>query len=184
MYLTRLSSILYQILNKALNYSLKKKDEKRFIYSRLELYWFTTAFMVINIKDQFYTMAKTNDFDLCKQYVMNYIQSNKKQLNHCQFELTKQEQQFQICPIKELSFEQIEHRLKELVDRERKYLSKRNSDKLIKFKDDISEKTTVDNDIHVFCYESIDYLPLNNNAKVIEIKNKCYKIIQEAKCLW
>ncbi|CAF2263272.1 unnamed protein product, partial [Rotaria magnacalcarata] len=30
----------------------------------------------------------------------------------------------------------------------------------------------------------IDYLPLNNNAKVIEIKNKHYKIIQEAKRQW
>ncbi|CAF4283618.1 unnamed protein product, partial [Rotaria magnacalcarata] len=52
----------------------------------------------------------------------------------------KQEQQFQTCSIKELSFEQMEQRLKELVDRERKYLSKRNNDKLLKFKDDISEK--------------------------------------------
>ena len=85
-------------------------------------------------------MTKTNDFDLCKQYVMNYIENNKKQLNHCQFELTKQEQHFQTCPIQELSFEQIEQRLKELVDRERKYLSKRNNDRLIKFKHDISEK--------------------------------------------
>ena len=85
-------------------------------------------------------MAKTNDFDLCKQYVMNYIENNKKQLNYCQLELTKQEQKFQTCPIKELSFEQMEQRLKELVDRERKYLSKRNNDKLIKFKDDISGK--------------------------------------------
>ncbi|CAF4706141.1 unnamed protein product, partial [Rotaria magnacalcarata] len=57
--------------------------------------------------DQLYTMTKTNDFDLCKQYVTNYIQNNKKQLNHCQFELTKQEQQFQTCSIKELSFEHI-----------------------------------------------------------------------------
>ena len=37
MYLTRSSAILYQILNKALNYSLKKKDEKQFINVRLQL---------------------------------------------------------------------------------------------------------------------------------------------------
>ncbi|CAM2730298.1 unnamed protein product [Rotaria socialis] len=98
-------------------------------------------------------MSKANDFDLCKQYVMNYTENNKKQLNHRQFELTKQEQQFQTCPMIELSFEQMEQRLKELVDRERKYLSKRNNDKLIKFKDDISEEKTIDNDIHVFFYE-------------------------------
>ncbi|CAF4576927.1 unnamed protein product, partial [Rotaria socialis] len=49
---------------------------------------------------------------------MNYMENNKKQLNHCQFELTKQEEQFQtFCPMIELSFEQMEQRLKELVDR-------------------------------------------------------------------
>jgi hypothetical protein len=37
MYLTRSPSILCQILNKALNYSLKKKDEKQFIFVRLQL---------------------------------------------------------------------------------------------------------------------------------------------------
>ncbi|CAF2121989.1 unnamed protein product [Rotaria magnacalcarata] len=31
---------------------------------------------------------------------------------------------------------------------------------------------------------SIDYLPLNNNQKAIEMKNKRYKIIQEAKRQW
>jgi hypothetical protein len=31
---------------------------------------------------------------------------------------------------------------------------------------------------------SIDYLPLNNNEKAIEIKNKRYKLIQEAKRQW
>jgi hypothetical protein len=103
-------------------------------------------------------MTKTNDFDLCKQYVMNYIENNKKQLNHCQFELTKQqEQQFQTCPMIELTFEQMEQRLKELVDRERKYLSKRNNDKLIKFKHDISEKQLL---------KTISTAPLMNNQQV------------------
>ncbi|CAF3465161.1 unnamed protein product, partial [Rotaria socialis] len=248
MYLTRSSSILYQILNKALNYSLKKKDEKQFINGRLQLLdqqyclemdrqlW--QSYLDIGLQqhlwpDQFYTMAKTNDFDLCKQYVMNYMENNKKQLNHCQFELTKQEEQFQtFCPMIEISFEQMEQRLKELVDRERKYLSKRNNDKLIKFKDDISEKqrlTTISTsalmnnqeneylnrlitirekqaeiwkeqlmlEIRIYCkflplnfdqlenfISPTDYLPLNNNQKAIEIKNKHYKIIQETKRQW
>ncbi|CAF3653103.1 unnamed protein product, partial [Rotaria socialis] len=182
--------------------------------------------------DQLYTMTKTNDFDLCKQYVTNFIQNNKKQLNHCQFELTKKEQQFQTCSIKELSFEHMEQRLKELVNRERKYLSKRNNDKLIKFKNDISGKqllktistaSLMKNQPNEFCNQlitirekqveiwkeqlmleirihckflppnfdhlenfisSIDYLPLNNNTKIIEIKNKRFKIIQETKRQW
>ncbi|CAF2256135.1 unnamed protein product [Rotaria magnacalcarata] len=247
MYLTRSSSILCQILNKALNYSLKKEDEKEFIFQRLQLLdqqyclemdrqlW--QSYLDIGIQqnfwpDQLYTMAKTNDFDLCKQYVTNYIENNKKQLNHCQFELTKQEQQFQTCSIKELSFEQMEQRLKELVDRERKYLSKRNNNKLTKFKDDISGKqllktmstaslmknqptehinqlTTIREkqakiwkeqlmlETRISCkflpetfgqldhyITSTDYLPLNNDTKIIEIKNKRYKTIQETKRQW
>ncbi|CAF3341725.1 unnamed protein product [Rotaria socialis] len=246
MYLTRSSFELCEILNKTLNYSLKKTDEKQFIHVRLQLLdqqycleidqqlW--QSYLDIGLQqhlwpDQFYTMLKTNDFDLCKQYAMNYIENNKKQLNHCQFELAKQEQQYQTCLIQGLSFEYIESRLKELVDRERKYLSKRNNDKLIKFKDDISEKkllptistTTLMNnqqneyinrlitirekqaeiwkeqlmlETRIHCkflpqnfddleklISPINYLPLDNNAKVIEIKNKRYKIIQEAKRL-
>jgi hypothetical protein len=37
MYLMRSSSILYQILSKALNYTLKEKNEQRFMYVQLEL---------------------------------------------------------------------------------------------------------------------------------------------------
>ncbi|CAF1508137.1 unnamed protein product [Rotaria magnacalcarata] len=94
MYLIRSTSIFDQILNKALNYSLKKKDEKQFINVRLQLLdqqyclemdrqlW--QSYLDIGLQqhlcpDQFYTMAKTHDFDLCKQYVMNYIENNKKQ---------------------------------------------------------------------------------------------------------
>ncbi|CAF4700127.1 unnamed protein product, partial [Rotaria socialis] len=40
MYLARSSSILYEILNKTLNYSFKKKMK-----NDLSIYWFTTTFM-------------------------------------------------------------------------------------------------------------------------------------------
>ncbi|CAF3776931.1 unnamed protein product, partial [Rotaria socialis] len=238
-------------INEHINYRFKlfnkKNDEQQFINVRLQLLdqqyclemdrqlW--QSYLDIGSQqhlwpDQLYKMAKTNDFDLCKQYVMNYIENNKKQLNHCQLELAKQEQQFQTCPIQGLSFELMEQRLQELVDRERKYLSKRNNDKLIKFKDDICKKqlltkistTSLMNnqqneyinrlitireqqaeiwkeqlmlEIRINCkflpqtfdylenfISSVDYLPLDNNQKAIEIKNKRYKIIQEAKRLW
>ncbi|CAF4078673.1 unnamed protein product, partial [Rotaria sordida] len=245
MYLTRSSHILCQILNKTLNYSLKKKDEQQFIYLQLELLdqqyclerdqelW--QSYLDIGIQqhiwpDQLYTMAKTNDFDLCKEYLMNSIQNIKKQLNQYQLELAKQ--QFRTCPIIELSFEQIEHRLKELVNRERKYLSKRNNKQLIKFKDDFYEKelfktistyfpkTNEQDDytnelitirqkqaeiwqeqlmleMRILCkflpqnvnhlenfIAPIAYLPLNNNEKIVAVKNKHYKIIQEGKRIW
>ena len=37
MYLERSSSVLFQILSKKLNYPFKKKDEQKFIYTRLDL---------------------------------------------------------------------------------------------------------------------------------------------------
>jgi hypothetical protein len=37
MYLERSSSILFQMLSKRLNYTIKKKDEQRFIHARLSL---------------------------------------------------------------------------------------------------------------------------------------------------
>ncbi|CAF3299557.1 unnamed protein product [Rotaria socialis] len=135
-------------------------------------------------------------------------------------------------PFKELSFEHIESRLKKLVHLERKYLSKRNNDKLIKFKEDISEKQLLKTistasfmknqpneymnrlitirekqaeiwkeqvkfETIIYCkflpetfdqlerfFTHTDYLPLNNNEKIIETKNKRYKIIQETKRQW
>lgn len=82
-------------------------------------------------------MAKTNDFELSKQYLMNYIQNIKKYLSQCQIDLIKHSQS---CPITTLSFDQIEHGLKEFVDRERNYLSTRNNEQLIQFKNHIHEK--------------------------------------------
>ncbi|CAM4879883.1 unnamed protein product [Rotaria socialis] len=202
MYLARSSSILYEILNKTLNCSLKKKDRQL---------W--QSYLDIGLQqhlwpDQFYTMAKTNDFDLCKQYVMNYIENNKKLLNHCQFELTKQEQQFQTCPMIELPFEQMEQRLQELVNRERKSTIdndirvsyyEQSTNRLISIREKQAEiwNEQLMLEIRIHCkflpqnfnhledfISSIGYLPSNNNAKTIEIKNKRFKIIQEAKRLW
>jgi hypothetical protein len=102
-------------------------------------------------------MAKTNDFELCKNYLMHYIQTIKTQLNQCQIDLTKQ---FQSCPITKLSFDQIEYGLKELVNRERKYLSITNNEQLIKFKDDIYEKNL---------FKTISTCSLINHQQVINL---------------
>ncbi|CAF1369208.1 unnamed protein product [Adineta steineri] len=137
-----------------------------------------------------------------------------------------------IVSSEKLSFDLIEQRLKELVARERKYLSQRNNDQLIKFKDDIhraelfrqistnlpttngqedyigqlitirekqaeiwKEQLMLEIRIHCkFLPQNLDhlqkfmapisYLPLNNNQKSIEVKNKHYKIIQEGNRTW
>jgi hypothetical protein len=168
MYLTRSSSVLDQILKKTFNEKrflyarLRLLDEQYCLQTDQQLWqsyldiglqqhtWPVCIFFKLlllhhivlfsfffEIKDQLYTMAKTNDFELCKKYLMHYIQTIKTQLNQCQMNLTKQSQS---CPITKLSFDIIECGLKELVDRERKYLSITNNEQLIKFKDDIDEK--------------------------------------------
>lgn len=80
-------------------------------------------------------MANTNDFDLCRQYLLNYVETIKKQLNAYQIELDKQKQ---TCPIKDLTIDQIDNGLKKFIDSQRKYLSIRNNHELIKFKEIIS----------------------------------------------
>ncbi len=84
---------------------------------------------------------------------------HRVQLNQCQMNLTKQSQP---CPITRLSFDQIECGLKELVDRERKYLSMRNNEQLIKFKDGIYEKNL---------FKTMSTCSLINHQQVINLSS-------------
>jgi oligoribonuclease (3'-5' exoribonuclease) len=81
-------------------------------------------------------MAKTNDFELCEQYLISYIEDMNKQMNEYQIKLAKQSELYPIIPI---SFEQIDHCLHEFIDCQRNYLSTRNNNQSIKFTDDITE---------------------------------------------
>ena len=67
-------------------------------------------------------MAHTNDFDLYQQYLLNYIENIKQQMEQYQIKLTKQSGS---CSITSISLIQIDHCLKEFVDCQRKYLSTR-----------------------------------------------------------
>ncbi|CAF4162449.1 unnamed protein product, partial [Rotaria sordida] len=178
--------------------------------------------------DELYKMAKTtNNTKLCHDFLVNYLENLKKQINQCELQLNEQ---CQSCPLTSLTLAQIDHCLKEYVRSERSYLSIRNNDQLIKFKDYIHEKDvfkTINTfqlsinlneylnklitireqqseiwkdylmlKMRILCkflpqnfdhlenfIEHINYLPLNNTQNSIEIKNKRYKLIQEAKQL-
>ena len=74
---------------------------------------------------------------MCYEYLCNYLENLKQQLQQCQLHLNEQSQSY---PIISLSLEQIDQCLREYVHGERNYLSTRNNDQLSKFKDRIHEK--------------------------------------------
>ena len=82
-------------------------------------------------------MAKTDDLEIGHQYLRNYLENMKKQLNQCEIKLIEQSQRY---PIIKFSIEQIDHCLQGYVDCQRKYLTIRNKQQLVKFNDNIHEK--------------------------------------------
>ncbi|CAM4969512.1 unnamed protein product [Rotaria socialis] len=243
MYLKRSPKILIKMLSKTLNYTFKEKADERFIVARLDLFdrfyclridlqlW--ESYLDIGLQqhlwpDRLYTIAKTNDFENCHQYLLNHINDLKINLDQYQMELDRQSQP---CPITTLSLDQIDHCLNEFVICQRKYLLMKNNNQLLKFKDNFHDKDlfktvstfrlTIDRNAYInqlllirekqgeiyeellilemrilckflpqnfdqlqYFIKPITYSPLNNNQKAVQVKNKCYKIIQEAKRLW
>ncbi|CAF3586434.1 unnamed protein product, partial [Adineta steineri] len=244
LYLIQSPPLLFKKLGTRLKYFLNKEHEQKFIYIRLDLFdqhyylqvyqhlW--QSYLDIGLQqhiwpDALYKMANTTtDTQLCHKYLLNYLEYLKKLLCQCQLELDKQSQ---TCPITGLSLEQIDHCLKEYVHSERNYLSTRNNNQLIKFKEIIHEKDLYKTiatyqlsinlteyinklitirqqqgeiwkdylmlEMRILCnflpenfghlehfIGSIIYLPLNNDQRSIELKNKRYKFIQEAKRAW
>ncbi|CAF1139902.1 unnamed protein product [Rotaria sordida] len=152
MYLKQSPSIVIKTLSKALNFTFKEKGEKTFICIRLSLLdqyyclqlqqqlW--NSYLDVGIQqqllpDRLYMMAKSNDFEVCRRYLVTYITDLKKQMDQCKMELIKQSQ---LCPITTLSLDRIDQYLNEFVDCQRNYLSTRNSRQLIKFNNDFHEK--------------------------------------------
>ncbi|CAF2108805.1 unnamed protein product, partial [Rotaria magnacalcarata] len=151
-YLKRSPMILIQMLTNIINYNLKKKEEKIFLCHRLDLldkhYYLQVhqqlwqSYSDIGIQqhrwpDQLYTMAKTNDFQICQKYLDKYINTIKKEIDTCHIQLNNQKQSY---PLTTLSLDQLEHYLKTFVDCQRKYLSMRNNKQLQKFIDNFHEK--------------------------------------------
>ncbi|CAF1421818.1 unnamed protein product, partial [Rotaria magnacalcarata] len=240
-YLKRSPMILIQMLTNIINYNFKKKEEQIFLCHRLDLldkhYYLQVhqqlwqSYLDIGIEkhrwpNQLYAMTKTNDFQLCRQYLDNHINTIKKEIDICLIQLNNQNQSY---PLTKLSLDQLDHYLKEFVDCQRKYLSTRNNKQLQKFIDNFHENelfqtistyrlNSIDQDqyinrlmsirekqstiyedllmleMRVLCkflpknFDQLEkfiapmiYSPLNNDQKTIEVRNKRYKTIQEAK---
>ncbi|CAF1315870.1 unnamed protein product [Rotaria sp. Silwood1] len=149
MYLKRLLPRFFKRLSKLIDYPLKGKVIRDFLCARLELfdqqYCLTVdqqlwqSYLKIGLEyrlwpNQLYNMTKTTDFELCRQYVINYIKEIDHELNSCQMKLKEETQS---CPVATLPLEQIDSHMKEFVEKERQYVTLRNNDQLTKFKDDL-----------------------------------------------
>lgn len=69
-------------------------------------------------------MAKTNDFELAQQYLLDYMKNLTKQLDLSQIKLNEQLKQ---CPIPLRSLNDLDDNLKQYVHRQRQNLLKRNT---------------------------------------------------------
>ncbi|CAF1164425.1 unnamed protein product, partial [Adineta ricciae] len=243
MYLKRSTWMLFQSLSNILNHPLNEQNKQHYIYTRLEIldqkYWLETnvklweAFLDIGSREHQWPnkvqqMSQTDNFELCHQYIMNYIEDFRKQINHCEKELTTQLTSYPIMPI---TFQQVDTCLNEYVDSQRKYLLKRNNDQLTEFQNDINANKLYETimkshpnmnqhqyidqllnirqkqmeifeellqfEMHILCkflsseYDHLEnvvapvtYTPLNSKPKSVELNNKRYKIIQDAKHQW
>ena len=101
-------------------------------------------------------MAKTNDFQICQQYLDNYINTIRKEIGTCHIQLNNQAQSYQMTT---LSLDQLDHYLKEFVDCQQKYLTMRNNKQLQKFIDDFHEDELFET-ISAYHFTTIDQVCL------------------------
>lgn len=85
-------------------------------------------------------MAKANDFELCRQFLINYIETIKEKLDD---HVKKLAEQIATCSITDISFEELDQTLKQFVDHQRNYLLKKNNETLNRFKFNIQNNQTL-----------------------------------------
>ena len=86
-------------------------------------------------------MAQSNEHDVCHRYLLSYIEDRRKALAQQEMKL---DEQSTLCPIVPVPFDRIDRCLREFVDGERNYLTKRNRKQLVKFKEYIQGKQLYD----------------------------------------
>ncbi|CAF4313176.1 unnamed protein product, partial [Adineta steineri] len=117
-------------------------------------------------------LSKTNDYELCFQYLTNYIGQLNEQINQYQTELTTQLSSYSMIPV---SVNQVDTCLKEYVDHQRQYLLTRNNKQLAKFQNEIQAKKL---------YETImtSYPNLNPDQfihQLVSIRQKQTQLLEE-----
>ncbi|CAF4359000.1 unnamed protein product, partial [Adineta steineri] len=134
-YLKKSSNILFQSLRLQLEEKLNTKVQQRFLHYRLQLIdqqhrlnlhqdlW--QSYRTLGCEQQIwpnqvYKLAKTNQHELCQDFVSNRLTEFNQQFDQCTTELLTQSQS---CPSKLLPIDELDKKLKEFVSLEQKYLS-------------------------------------------------------------
>ena len=86
-------------------------------------------------------MAKTNDSEACQQYLHNYIEMIKSELNQFQTRLNAQKA---LCPIRDITIDRIDQSLNKFVDYHRNYLLTRKTKEITHFKGQIAQKESME----------------------------------------
>ncbi|CAF1427583.1 unnamed protein product [Rotaria sordida] len=181
-------NILMNNLKTDLNHPLKKRNEQKFVYTRLHLFneEFTLnlnqdiwqSYLDLGSQQQYpqvwpseiYEMAKTNEPDLCKQYMVKSLNEIKIHLDVCCTKLNTQEQSW-ISTLPPL--EMLDDTLKQFVRLQNEHLSKT-----------INKQLTHNFDPLDHLIQSRLYKPVIHDITSIEFKNQSDRTIQQVKRTW
>ncbi|CAF1495225.1 unnamed protein product [Adineta steineri] len=177
-YLRASSQALMNTLRKHLNHPLKKRNEQKFVYSRLHLFdeefaldlnrYLWQSYLEIGLQQQqpqiwpneVYRAAKTNEFNLCQQYIVESLNQTKIHLDLCYAKLNTQSQSW-ISTLPSLDI--LDDNLKKFVRQQKKHSSTRINKQLKQYKDVLEENKS-------FQHISL-YLTPNDRILVDELIN-------------
>ncbi|CAM4836039.1 unnamed protein product [Rotaria magnacalcarata] len=138
--------LLIQALDRQLNHLIKTKSEHKFIYSRLKLLdlqfclnahqslW--QSYYDIEYEQHQWPISETNEPQLCRKFVQDYLTHLQQQLEQC---ITKLNLQAKTCP-KTLTVTLLDHHLKEYICSQQKRFTRKIQYQLKRFKDETHEK--------------------------------------------
>ncbi|CAF4020406.1 unnamed protein product [Rotaria sordida] len=152
-YLTHSPHLIFQVLRQEFNRLLNKKDERIFLDIRLQLLdrqyrleldqrlW--QSYLNIGLPEtlwprSLYEMTKTNQADLCENYIMTQLAMIDDQLEQCNLELNKQAQS--AIPILLPALDIMDTSLKNYVSLQQNYLVERMQHKIMKFKNELRDE--------------------------------------------
>ncbi|CAF1496434.1 unnamed protein product [Adineta steineri] len=149
---------LMNALRKHLNHPLKKRNEQKFVCSRLHLFdeefaldlnrYLWQSYLDIGLQQQqlqvwpnnIYRAAKTNESNLCQQYIVKSLNETKAHLDLCYAKLNAQAQSW-ISTLPSLDI--LDHNLKRFVRQQKKHLSNRINKQIKQYRDVLEEKRSL-----------------------------------------